>query len=609
MKLLRVITYIFFTSIFVFFYTSEEFSSTSTFLTQDIIINAKISDTQEYEQVLKKYADDTDVVLVNQRLVENEANWYCIGQKCNLENNEYFSTKNDKNAKAVLPIRTLRNNKVYSFELLKNISTSNNIFKVAGNKSSIENFIDSDIEGISISQTESHMRSSNKSQYFMLLIIFITMYSLTIIINMKQYALNKYNGKYFKEEFQLILFRNLKLVLGTTPLYIGAMYIFLNNTGLWMISIRYILLVTIINYIILVAIESIICSLSRLFYSPAKSANVVSNFASYTLLLVYFPIAMLSCIYTANACIDIERLYKQNSEHVNIPSDYYTYGVTYPGMNIDLKYMSKVFDPKHAEFYKETEDKYNGIVMCFSNCPTDFPIVNENYLKFINHDVALDDKLVNFLVSEDNGGSEPGVNTVYVSNDKYPYLDQSTGLVNYYRGPVYVMDSNLVNKIEASAISQALQYNNYYLQLDSAGLKEVEKLKLHLGLEQNISALHTATSISNNFKYTLQKQLRRTLMGLALLISTNTIIILLYESYRFELKKRKFLLNYLYGYDFNKQVGLEILKVGLPIIIASIILFNKYSLIYLIFMLTLVTILILKKHHQLITNSIEITKE
>lgn len=577
---------------------------------QEVSITANQMSINSYRKILEIAADESNVALLNQRIVDDQLGWYCIGRLCGLNPDEHYSSFNDKTAKKVLPINTEQNLKVYDFSKLDSVYTKDNLFTVVGTDKAIKNLTKALGQAqitVKINQTE-ELTVKNRLPYIIVGSLVI-LYILAILSSRKKYVLNKYNGLYYEEEIKKIILRTLIAAICSSLLIGLLLLLYLNNNVLWLCIIPSILKVIAIISLIWIIIESSFCGYFRKFFIYQKIANSLSPISGVLLVLLLFVTSMLGAYYfsiTANN-------YKQFRAQLEALSlggleDYSTYGLTMSG-EFDFQYMSSVVDPKHVEFYKKTEDKYNGIVMDFQNYSFDYPVVNQNYLDYYKISANTDSTKINLLTTDEQTSVPPGVNKVIISNDEYQYIDIDTGLLASYQGPVYVIDSEAIEGIDDSLVSIALQANNYYLKLDGKQLEEIYKLINNLNLDQNITNIYKVSSISNNYRVYVANKLVSNVITMVAVVSMTFINLWLLINYRFEQKKQRFVLEFLFGKSFIKLLLSECMKLLMPMILAIVFIPNIYTITYMLVITTSVLIQCYKKYSVLIEDKVDIIKE
>lgn len=579
-----------------------------------IIISSENINIDDYYSQLQQAADNNNIILLNNRIAENEElNWYCIGASCDLNDKEYYTNYNDSNAKSVLPIKGDKKVKFYSFKLLSNISLSHLNFSVIGeNDTSIEQF-KSEIKkmGFNVEEGSSYEKIHNNLVFVLLSIGFITMYVIALMKEAKKYLLDKYNGKFVYESVLGILKYNGITILGALTVSLILVYVKLDNFELFRIQVIGLMLITLIIYLVISVLNITVCIIIRRYGTYTSLANTLPKNSLILLLVTSLSVAIVCNIYITKSGFNISNLIaKSQSIPESSLDNYYTYSLRFYGDGaLGFDYMENYVDPQHVNFYKNTEEKYDGIVSCFQNCPTEYPIVNGNYLSYINRDVKLNRSKVNLLTSVKNSEVPKEVNQVITDEDKYPYVSPDTGLINVYEGPVIVINSSISEEVDSTLVSTALQRNSYFLKLTSSDMADIEKMKQDLNLEQNISDLYPVTSISSSFateqKQKLVENFNVLILGVILLI-INTVM---YIYYRFKIEEKRFFLEYLHGSSRLKVMSREVLWVLLPSFVATALIFNVYTFIFTVMLVLVVIIIIALKYNRLIANVSELMKE
>lgn len=583
------------------------------YTTSAVTISNDTFNQDEYYSELTKLADDTEVILLNSRIEDGEINWYCIGSECDLGKNEYYTTYNDAKAKDVLPIKNNSKERIYSFEKLDSISTAHLNFNIIAKESnSIEEFQTS-IEKIGLGVTHasgSEQLHSNPTST-VLIIGLIIMYLITLIATAKKYLLDKYNGKYAYEAIFKNMIVNAITCFVSVCLLLLIVYFELNNSSLFANQLIGLIFLSIFLCLIITLLEAIACIVTRTFGRYTILSNTLPGYTLMLLFVSTLSIAIIANIYVSKSSVNIVRLI-QNAQFV--PSsdldNYYTYTLTFYGDgSLGFDYMENYVDPAHVTFYKETENKYSGIVTCFQNCPNDYSIVNENYLNYINRDIDIDPSKINLITSQRFDEIPQTVNQVITNDDTYPYISQDTGLIDTYTGPLVVINSSVIDTIDPTLVSTTLQSNNYFLKLEQDDINEINLLRNELDLEQNTSQLYPVTSISSDFATEQRQHLLANLNTLIISITLLIINLLMLIFYRFEIKRQRFMLEYIHGTRAFNSIKNESIIVLSPMILATLLKFNSYTIIFLLLVSILVIVLASFKYNNLIKNISNLMKE
>ncbi len=562
---------------------------------QSISVQNSNLNFNQYVSTLTKISDDNDILMLSSHVKDEHTDWYCVGSKCGLNGDEYYSTENDSKAKAVLPVDQYGNPKVKSFSQLNNISTSNIAFTLIGNDKNIKSAIqdlDKSVIGIEQNNTGGGATLSNISEILIYIFALSLIWVTILTFQSKQYILEKYNGLYFNESIKPIFITTLVPILFSSGLSFVVISLKLDNHLLFSYLLPYLLRTLCFVIIGLTSIELIICLFAR--RTSLKYANV-SNKQLNAVRIVVILVIMISASNVAVSGYSIAySIDKLNSLPPSKYDDYYTYGLRMPG-SFDFDFADKVIDKGNVEFYKATEDEFNGIVTSFNDHGSN--VVNINYLQAINRDINLDEDFINILVSDntyDNVDLPSYAKLVPVDNDTYPYLDWETGLVNYYTGPVVVINSNAISKIDnidTTIVSMYLQVNNYYLTGD---LKKLENVRHDLNMDDYFIEFYDVPSISNDYSIMMYKRLF--VSSLALLITTTSIIcfIIIYLKLNFELNKKDFAIKFYTGQDIRKKFNRTAIFLLLP---SFIIFFVNPSVGFIVYFLALLIICLIVNNH------------
>lgn len=163
---------------------------------------------------------------------------------------------------------------------------------------------------------------------------------------------------------------------------------------------------------------------------------------------------------------------------------------------------------------------------------------------------------------------------------KVPDINDETGLIDYYSGPLTVIDSSAIDSIDPSLIAAQLYVNNYYLKLNDKEMNEVMNIRSKLHLQTNTSGLYNVSEISQQFVFVQKQQFTTNMVRLTAELLLITINIILYISFRTELKEKEFVIRYYSGSSLASIYLSEIWTIMLACAPLSILFFNKYSLCY-----------------------------
>lgn len=586
MKRLKVITIVLLVLTFALRYSNNHQQDVLNNY-QQAAINLENPDMKvdDYYEWLKSAADQSDVILLNSRLENDQINWYCIGTKCDLEADQYYSTTNDSQAKLVLPFKVTRPTKIYSFASLDNIPVNHNSFTIlALDDQGISDFQERlESDGATVTTASGSERLLKEQVSTILILGLLCMYLITLIATAKKYVLDKYNGKYLYEALISSAITNGLIVLIASVLGFILIFFKLDNTSLFIHQLNSLLFMLVGLYLLITACEWVICCIVRRIYSYKDIANTLSK---YNLVLLFFASllpAIVANVYATKAEVNIVNLI---ADARAIPdqqlSDYYSYALTFSGDGAaGLDYLQEYIDPQHVLFYKATESEYNGIVTCFQSCSTNYPVINQNYLEFTNNDVEVDSSQINLVTNEQIADVPASVNQVIEPDDTYSYINQDSGLVETYTGPVYVINSNVIDDIDPTIVSVTLQINNYFLKLaDEVDLAAVNSLRTSLNLDQNTSELYPVSAIANDFASEQKQMLQSNLDMIGLSITLVILNLIMYISYRFEILNQRFSLQYVHGQSLTLAIIREWMVVMIPNLLATVIIHNPYAIVF-----------------------------
>lgn len=562
----------------------------------------------DFVNILEQNANENNLILLNNRLYNDEISWFCIGKICDLTTNDYYSTINDNEAKKTIPIKLEYETKIFPFSKLENISIENISFTLVGNNSSFSDFINSlENDGINVKYNNTKHVQQTSRIFNISIIILILLYLITLFSRSKEYLLGKYNGLYMFEATRRIMLSNFIIISVGTFLTVSILFLICNNDNFVFFILKDLIVRFIWVYLFVVATEFCVCFHSRKQYDFKNINTQIIKISKTLTFLILVIIILLSNINVSQ--IGEELTYLIDKEE-NIPAEefneYYTYALTLYG-NVDLDYMSSVVDPRHVKFYKETEEKFNGIVSDFQNYPTDYPIINENYLQLIGNDIKLDNKKINILVDTDNLEYDiSDANEVKVIDSTYPYINSDTGLIEEYNGPIYVINSNIIDSIDPTLISVILQHNNYYLKADP---KELDTIKKNLELDQNMTEFYNVNSISNDYTTKIKTEFINNITSLSFYFILTSTCLIMFIMYNYELKEKEIALRYYFGDNIFKMISIEILKLFIAILLIQLINVNIYTLSYSIILILISSIMYMLVYTKINNNKHEIIKE
>lgn len=563
-------------------------SQISNIYSQEIAITGVQRSLSDYYSLLVENADDNNIVILNAQNVHGDISWYCIGTKCDLNDDEYYTTYNDSGAKNVLPFKMNSEINIYSFSMLKNIDISNMTFTLIGDEENISSFL-TDISnyefGVTTNDTN-EMKINQTKLITLSLLSLMLMYVIVIFTNSKQFVLEKYNGVSLFENFRAITFAYLKACVLLSLISVIILYLTLDNNTLFIKSIPIMLILSLVCIFITVIVECIISLVVRKLTSFSSMANSINNFSKNILFINFILIMSFVGVRVSSVGFNIHELLVEKS---NLPSqtvsELYTYSLTSYG-NVDLNYLNEVVDPLHAEFYEMTEDKYGGIVAAFQNYPTEVPIVNENYLEYIGKQYdEISSSTLNLLTttpSESYGYND--INIIKASEESYPYIDQTTGKIKSYTGPLLVINSDIAKQFDPVLVSIALQSNTYYLNIDSTQLEAVNELIANLGLSQNVSSFYHPNSIGNDYYVYIKTEFVKNITILAILLLVLGVNFSLYVTCRYKMNKRKIALQYVNGDTVFKLLFQESFSILVVLIMITLIMRNIYNTAFTIFL-------------------------
>ncbi len=548
---------------------------------ESVTIESQDASFNQYFNSLLQLADSSDIILLNSRFDGDTINWYCLGTDCNLSEGEYYATANDKNAKQVIPVILYFNPMIYPFESVENFSMASNTYTLIGDSDNISSFIKAAGQQFVVIEDSSVEVYPHQNINLILICGLLVMLVITIIANGKKYLLDKYNGKYFSEVLVQILKNNIIAIFASAIIVTLLLFVNLNNTQLFLRQIPTIYIIYIVLLVLLTIVELIICLVFRRLFSYKNLSNTISKYCLVLLFLSTLIIGLVANVLVIQAGSNVRWIVDSMA---NVPplevDEYYSYFLRIAGTGASaFEYFEEYVDPNHVEFYKQTEEQYSGVVSCFTNCSFDYPIVNSNYLNYIKRDISIDDSKINLISKEPVPDIPSSFNPVYDENDQYPYIESSTGLLETYNGPIAVINSNVIDDIDPTLISSALQMNSYYLKLDDAQLSEVNQLRKELGLEQNVSDLYKISSISNRFVTEQKQALKQNLNILITSIGLTILNLLMCISYRFEINKLKLSLAYLHGETKLNILKSEIEYAIVPLVISTMIISVMYRTI------------------------------
>lgn len=550
----------------------------------------------ELNKKLTALADDSNVIALNSRISKGEIAWYCIGSACDLQVNEYYSTINNSQAKKVLPVKLKDDINIYNFDSIDNINVKNLTISVIGDSQDIklfkERLNDTNIEYTS-NATQEYFTHGNSNIYSL-----IIMSSLMLIISLlalaKKYIIDKYNGLLLIEAYQRIILSSGTIIISSFILVLLIEYLLINNDPFFINMITIYLTVGFVVGCIILITELILCTIIRRLEHFKKMANNVGKWSKILLLMSLFGISIYIQRDATAIGADFETILELNSASIpnKFNEDYYTYGLAMYG-DVDLNYISDVIDPLHVEFYSKTEALYQGILASFQNNTFDYPVVNENYLKYMNIDTTeIDSTKINFLTTDDNLNSGVNTNDIHVLSDDYKYIDADKGTIQTYSGPIYVINESVIKDIDPTLISLLMQSNTYYLNLDDDDdLDNVEKLLKELGLEQNVTDFYHPQDISSNLYVYLKSEFRSGFIILFTLIIIWFVDVLIYMYYTLELKRRKLSILVISGESKLRLILKECIIIWAMMFLPLLIQYSIYSLTLVLFSTGIVTLI------------------
>lgn len=566
MKILKYITIITIYLIGMFIFSTYIIKFNNSYLEQkDISLVDNNYSVKELYSYLSNNSKENDVTYLNYREIDGKINIYCIGSLCELEENRYYATYNDKNAVKTLPFILNDKMKIYNFKYLENVDIKNINFKIlSNNENNIKNAI-TDLQEYDLQVEENETLSlHHKKKKFIFLIYYILfiMYLISIIYFSKKYIIDKYNGKTALKVVGEITKEHFFTFVVSTFICLISLIFFINNNVFIKNNMLYYILFLIINYLLLIIIEIIMAMIIRRSKHFKYMIKGVRKISKVLLLINVFIISL-------NINGIVKNLdYKLNTTIGNfgtlvprkINENYYTYSIVAPGI-VDLNYLNRILDPAHFRFYIETEDKYNGVVASFQNSAYPYPVINENYLKLTSNDVDLDGNKINLLTKEkiNIGAYDDILNIVNVKKDSYKYIDQDTGLISIYTGPVFVINKNVVKELDDPVgISLTLQSNNYFLNIDEGDVGSVNNIINELGISENISSFYHPLDISNDYNIELNKELKLLTLQFISVVVILLVNIFLYFLYEFNLDSKNVALKIVNGEDFNEIIRKKI---------------------------------------------------
>ncbi len=550
---------------------------------QTITINNSTMNLAEYKETLTESLG-ADAILLSVHAENGIPNWYCLGSLCNLDKTEYYSLTNDQVAKAIIPLKLAENYKIYSFESLNNIYTGHNSYTLVSRTNNIDHIIKRIADnGLVVDSSATKMQTIGNSKMLICIVSMLCLYLIAIVTEFKRYVINKFNGKLVSEEFKMIILQTTTLLFISLVIEIPLMYVLVYNTPLLINLIPKVFLGMIIVAILFIILNFFACLYVNKHISYKKVTNTVSkyiNIAAYTSLIVILLLSATN-FWKINQSLNYI-MEKKDQLPPSELNDYYTYSLRMYGA-VDLNYMDEVVDPLHAKFYRMTEDKYNGIVMDFDNYSADYPIVNSNYLDYIDYHPKLNSSKINLLIPPTSNQVENNnqYNEVLINDEKFPYINWETGLIEYYSGPLIVVNKNVTTNVKDQDISVNIQSNNYFLQVDNkTQLMQLRALINNLNLDQNMSDLYPVTAISSDYKLFCKQQLKLYMLYQGVQTILIGISLIMYLTYRFKLNETRFIIKYCFGKQSYSIVMREQLLITIAFLPLLVISPTKYTIMY-----------------------------
>ncbi len=581
----------------------QKHSTTTNYNYENYIINNDTYKIDELSKIFDIVSSDNHTTILYSVYDQETKTFqaYCSSVNCPFNEVDYYSTKNDKHATKIIPIMTKKKTNIYSFTTLTEFDISSLSLTFVGSNSDISKTLN-ELKKYGITYSKNQAIEGNSNLVYDLLIIFFTVITLIFMIIesfiSRKYIIERLNGYYLKESFTITASKTIKMSIIPIVLNLLIIDFQLNNNVLFTNLFPKVLYMYLIYIFALLFFQFIICVYYRRKINTITYFNPIQTVALISLLILTLAGSSTFAYMTIDSLVyNIEKISKLPPSKFN---NYFTYGVTMPGVySFDIA--NNVVDPRNVEFYMRTEDDYHGIVSSF-DIDTNYGVVNYNYLDAVNINLDLNKSYVNILVNDnslDNMTYPDFVKIVKCSDQTFPYIAWDTGLVEYYDGPVVVINHNLVSKIDTIGdylVPMHLQNNNYFV---TGNISELNAIIKDIQFEDYMIGLYTVPSIANHFTNLEFERLIKNGSCLLFITFLELILISIYLKTTFEITKKQMAIKY-----FNGQSLLQLLLHSRRVILLSICLPilvdpSAYTVIYCLLLVIAVTLLIKQEYTKL----------